>query len=229
MPYYPSSQVKTNLYTNGDEFTDSRGAPYVGYYFINSKGETYTGKTPQDTQVRRLYAAPNSDNENPVYIADKFKVSTPDGNYSFYNIDYPYYDAIGRDWKQSTKAPLKPIQEINIPTENDYNIGEFQRYFLRKNNEIQFIEVNFKQYQLFLDQNQKVQWQTYTPIQISWVIVGDLENVYNTNKNIVKLYETRNRMVGFVSYFNNRFAKFCRKETEEERSTSTPTSIIGGY
>ena len=47
MPYYPSSQVKTNLYTNGDEFTTSDGAPYVGYYFTNSQGLSYTGKTPQ--------------------------------------------------------------------------------------------------------------------------------------------------------------------------------------
>ena len=64
MPYYPSSQVKTNLYTNGDEFT-LNGVSYVGRYFINSKGEFYSGATPQSPTVRQIFPTNNDNNENP--------------------------------------------------------------------------------------------------------------------------------------------------------------------
>ena len=86
MPYYPSSQVKTNLYTNGDKFTTSDGALYVGYYFTNSQGLSQTGKTPQAPITDRLYLNNAAPNENPVFIARKQIQSTPNGNYSFYNM-----------------------------------------------------------------------------------------------------------------------------------------------
>lgn len=47
--YYPKSQIKTNLYTNGDEFVFlSNQQPYTGYYFKTSTGQYFTGKTPDD-------------------------------------------------------------------------------------------------------------------------------------------------------------------------------------
>tara|TARA_R110002012_G_scaffold70132_2_gene180912 strand:- start:1564 stop:2253 length:690 start_codon:yes stop_codon:yes gene_type:complete len=229
MPYYPSSQVKTNLYTNGDEFTTSDGAPYVGYYFTNSQGLSYTGKTPQAPITDRLYLNNSSPNENPVFIAKKQQQASPDGNYSFFNIDYPYYAAQRRSYNQAENAPLKPIQEICIPTPNDYEIGEFQRYFVKKNNETQYIEVQYSQYDLFATQNAKVQWQLYTPITITWVLEGKLEDVYNINKNIVRLSEKRNKCYGFVSYFNNRFTKFHKEETPSANIEAASQRISGNY
>tara|TARA_R100000541_G_scaffold49590_1_gene56724 strand:+ start:1490 stop:2236 length:747 start_codon:yes stop_codon:yes gene_type:complete len=212
MPYYPSSQVKTNLYTNGSELT-LNGANYAGYYFINSKGEYYSGQTPQDSPIRKLEKLTSDNQEDPVYLASLDDKPASDSISSFYNIDYPYYAATGRDYNSVDKAPLKPIQEVCVPTEDDYNIGEFQRYFLKKNNETQYIEVKAKQQQLYSDRSSKVQWQLYTPITITWVLEGKLEDVYNINKNIVKLSETRNKCYGFVSYFNKRFTKFHKEET----------------
>jgi hypothetical protein len=47
--YYPKSQIKTNLYTNGGEFSNSiTNQPYQGYYYETSNGQLYTGKNPQD-------------------------------------------------------------------------------------------------------------------------------------------------------------------------------------
>ena len=50
--YYPKSQIKTNLYTNGDEFirSDNR-QPYTGYYYSTSKGESYSGKNPNTPET----------------------------------------------------------------------------------------------------------------------------------------------------------------------------------
>ena len=47
--YYPKSQIKTNLYTNGKELTLSTdGTFYKGPYYELSTGKKYTGKTPED-------------------------------------------------------------------------------------------------------------------------------------------------------------------------------------
>ena len=43
--YYPKSQVKTGLYTNGNEYAlITTQKEYVGYYFETSSGKKYTGK-----------------------------------------------------------------------------------------------------------------------------------------------------------------------------------------
>ena len=47
--YYPKSQIKSNLYTNGEEYINSiTNITYRGYYYELSNGKSYTGKTPED-------------------------------------------------------------------------------------------------------------------------------------------------------------------------------------
>ena len=64
MSYYPLSQIKTNLYTNGQEFTFTPYTPsnsYVGSYWSTSDGKFFTGKTPQDTPNNEIFKIPNGD------------------------------------------------------------------------------------------------------------------------------------------------------------------------
>ena len=236
MPYYPSSQVKTNLYTNGSELT-LNGSPYIGFYFKNSKGEHYSGKTPQSPTVSFLEVLQGVNDESPIKVAElEYSIPEPNAISAFYVIDYPYYASTGKNFNVVSKGTLPPIQELNIPTEGDYTIGEFTRYFLKKTNEIQFIEVNKKQQDLFVSRNSTVQWELFTPISITWILEGDIKTVFNTNKNIVQLSETVNNCYGFVNYFNNRFTKFYKpglnediKDTDIKRKINTSTKISGGY
>jgi histidinol-phosphate aminotransferase len=47
--YYPKSQIKTNLITNGKELVYlSDNQPYSGSYWKTSDGKYYTGKNPND-------------------------------------------------------------------------------------------------------------------------------------------------------------------------------------
>ena len=61
MAYYPKSQVKTNLYTNGGEYTTTSNQfstvaeSYIGYYYKTSTGQLYTGKNPQEKPSLLLY------------------------------------------------------------------------------------------------------------------------------------------------------------------------------
>ena len=45
--YYPKSQTKNNLYTNGGEFALSKdNSEYTGDYYETSDGRKFTGKNP---------------------------------------------------------------------------------------------------------------------------------------------------------------------------------------
>ena len=47
MPYYPLSQVKTNLYTSGGEFVRKiDNINYIGFYYQTSAGKYFSGKDP---------------------------------------------------------------------------------------------------------------------------------------------------------------------------------------
>ena len=62
MAYYPKSQIKENQYTNGGEFIIvSTQENYMGYYWLTSKGEYFTGKTPEElpTYSTRVEAKTN--------------------------------------------------------------------------------------------------------------------------------------------------------------------------
>ena len=53
--YYPKSQIKTNLYTNGDEFNIiGSNTSYIGEYYSTSTGKFYTGKNPNSGQNQEL-------------------------------------------------------------------------------------------------------------------------------------------------------------------------------
>ena len=53
--YYPKSQIKSNLYTTGDEYIiQSSQSPYVGYYYAISTGQYFTGRTPDDRPNQEL-------------------------------------------------------------------------------------------------------------------------------------------------------------------------------
>ena len=75
MPYYPLSQIKTNLYTNGNEYVlnpNDISTMYSGYYWKTSDGKIYTGKTPQDVNIQQLYPISSIDFTQYPDIATNF-------------------------------------------------------------------------------------------------------------------------------------------------------------
>ena len=191
--YYPKSQISTPLYTNGDKFTLNE-RDYIGNYWVDSKGNNYSGKSPQNPPNNLLTLktpSTNLDVESPL---------------SFFKSNPEYYNS--KNEKFSLIAPLPPISSVIIPTKDNYQTGEFQRYFVRKRNEFKYIEVSSNTYQKYVNQDQGVQWQLYAPIQISWILTGKREKVYNTNKNIVLLYQQQNNIFGFFESFRGKFTKY---------------------
>ena len=208
--YFPKSQITTNLSTNGSEFqvvgTDEY---YIGSYFKTSDGRFYTGKTPQDGNNKLLVQNPINDPNYPALLVDS------DTNYFTNSLPPSYLNA------SKSELILSPPPQGNIvfPTEEDYETGEYQRYFLKHNINNIYLEVNQATYNNFFNLNPSVQYQLYTAIQISWILVGKPIEVYEINRNIALLYEKENNIMGFSNFFKGRYLKYYRPLKNEYYST----------
>jgi hypothetical protein len=193
--YYPKSQIKTNLYTNGSELTfASNGNPYVGYYWTTVDGKYYTGKTPQDTPVQEL-VLPKKDNSfsSKQNISEIVSVS----NYTLL--------------KPTTKNTLNiPIFYQPQPTTQDYQTGEFQRYFVKKTNELIYIEVSQDTYNAINTKNSDWIWYDYLAFNLPWSISGDKLQVAKTNNNIVDLTMMNLSLTKFNLYLRDDYTKFYK-------------------
>jgi hypothetical protein len=197
--YYPKSQIKTNLYTNGNELsTSTDNKSYSGYYYEISTGGKYTGKSPQDGPNILLMPI-----ENPINPSEPLKQSDINfgDNIILYSSDPLYLQS------QYTKRSI-PLFNPTIPTTENQQQGQFNRYFCKKTNENRYLEIDFNTYNQLQSQDPKIAWDLYLPVQIIWLIQGNREQVYNSNKGSVQSIEQNLSWYGFTQYFKNDFSKY---------------------
>ena len=114
-------------------------SPYSGYYWKTSSGKYYTGKTPQDTPIEELIPIQNlsspelTEIETNLYVEYTKSVST-----QYYN----YLKKINPN-----ELIQVPTYYITFPAQQDYQIGEFVRYFCKKTNEIIYLEISKNTYE----------------------------------------------------------------------------------
>jgi hypothetical protein len=201
--YYPKSQITTNLYTNGDKLMyKSNSIPYMGYYWITSTGKVYTGKTPDDTPTEELIELniPRA-SQNPIN-----QEATFNNVESNVNLSLRVYSSL----IPSPSRLFLPTYFQPQPTPQDYQTGEFRRYFVKKTNELIYIEVSENTYNNILNQNSQWSWQDYLPFNIPWSISGNKLTVAKTNKNIVDLIMLRLSLYKFNDYLRNDYTKFYK-------------------
>lgn len=197
--YYPLSQIKSNLYTKGNEYViSSTGIPYKGYYHTTSNNESFSGKTPTDYPVSLL---------NPVEIQsenDEFEEDIVNNKQSYWTIGNPNYR-----YSQNNN-PIPPSSIFPKTTPKDYELGEFERYFLSKSNEIKFLEIDKFTYDQYLNQNPNVFYQLYQPIKLSWELTGIEDEVYKVNYRTVERVQNNFKLRGFIEYFRGKFDRFYK-------------------
>jgi hypothetical protein len=211
MPYYPKSQIKTNLYTSGGEY--SLAPPnsyfqesYIGYYYKLSNGRTYTGKNPTDGTRQFLYAI-NPNYPNNLALSSKNLI---DPNPSLIELDLTnqaqqYNTLLGN---KTPNNRLIPVYNLTTPTQKDYELGVFTRYFCKKNNEPKYLEIDKKTFDLLSSKSKNIAWDLYTPISTLWYITGDKIEVAKTNKGLINLIETQQKWYGFLQYFKDQYSKY---------------------
>ena len=209
--YYPQSQIKTNLYTNGGEFVvKSTDQNYVGSYWKTSSGQFFSKKNPQDIPYEELIESINQPPppENQISISILGVTNTGSlENSTTYNLDYNSvreYDLLrGIDVYQPQIRKI-PSYYHPQPTLNDYELGAFTRYFCKRTNQDIYIEINEETFNGLLTSNPEYLFSLYTPFQITWTLTGTSpEEVSKINLSVVSLIERESKFRGLVRYFKN--------------------------
>ena len=162
-------------------------------------GKKFTGKTPNDLPVNLLLPI-EEENDN-----DEFNNNQIKDKQSYWIIGNPNYE-FGQNLN-----PTLPTSYYPKITPEQYKLGEFERYFLSKNNEIKFKEVNLFTYNQYSTKDPSVSFQLFTPVKLSWELTGNREKTYIINYNTVKRISLNLKLRGFVEYFQGRFTQFYKE------------------
>ena len=225
--YYPKSQIVENLYTNGDEYMISfTSKPYKGYYYQVSNNQRFTGKNPNDKPNNVLV---------PIRDDVDYGNDLEETQNTYWAPSYKFLQK--QQGIKIGRAPQSPKQIIPQPTSQDYNNGFFNRYFLYNFTQRTTKETNQQTYQQFNDKDPSVQFGKYTPVQITWALVGKEKDVSKSNYNTIRLTEQNQQIYGFSNYFNKKYTQYYNysknenlySDGKELRYTKTKKPYIGYY
>ena len=109
--------------------------------------------------------------------------------------------------------PIKSLLDVNLisppyiqePTAAHTIL--VQRYSSKQVNDYSFVEINDKTYKNLLQKNSEYLWELYYVTELPWQISGDVDKVYNTNKNIIELQEKK-KFKGLSNFLNQNYLKF---------------------
>ena len=210
--YYPPSQIQTNLYTGGGEYViASSGENYIGNYYSLFIGTFFTGKNPNDKPNFQIIAV-NTPTNNEKLDPELGNPGAESSETSIYLLPKVYKNR--SKLVLGSKPPSPPKEIIVRPTKKQYEIGEYERYFLSKNNEIKYIEIDQTQYRQYIEKQSNVSFQLYNPFKFSWAISGNRSMIFNENKATITLLESKG-LRGFTSYFNKRFDQYFKYTSGE--------------
>jgi hypothetical protein len=207
MAYYPKSQVKTNLYTNGDEYTTSPSTSspsisgYTGYYFKTSTGKLFTGKNPSDIPNKQLYSLSTP----PV---TDYNDATPPSNVISYNqsaFDSTYSNTNGTNASQTR---IIPQFSLTLPSPEDKKRGFLIRYFCKKNNELIYFETSQADHDRIKSQDPTTAYDLYSVASLKWYITGDPSQVTSQNITQINQAASSNGWLGFIQYFKGDFNRY---------------------
>jgi len=204
--YYPKSQITPNLYTNGGEFiyTDTQ-EEYLGFYFKISTGRYYTGKNQDDRPNRELSILISSQTI-PTPTTNNFipSFSSTTNIYEQINEEYLNIKLI------SPISILIPVYNPVLPTNQDYQNGEFRRLFCKKTNEIQYTEINAVVYNQLIAKGSKILWELYEPFNITWQLTGTAGNVARINYRTVESISKKRKLPKLGEYLKSDYIKYYK-------------------
>lgn len=203
--YYPSTRVRTNLYTRGNEFKLSNGSSYSGRYYVTYDGKAFAGANPivgtnellipaqQDNRAINSVAIRNSPSLTQVPQVNTAASTTELGEFT------PYYP---------------------IPLDSDYARGYFTRYFAKQLTGQNFIlEISESDWANINNGLTQQDFVAYEVTSILWQLTGPLNNkrisqyqiqggVFDTNKRVT---EAKNKtFTGLVEFIGGDYTKFAR-------------------
>jgi len=212
MPYVPKNRIQTNLYTAGGELRIKGNiSSYIGYYYKIYTGKFFTGKNPSNPPNFELEPIPGDSPQNgPInfYAGGLTSDFSPSINQKTIDDEtaniYNFLKPLGKDY-----IPI-PQLFYTEPTQSDYQLGEFQRYFCKKRNEFIYLEISKSDYSKLVKQDSAIDFINWAPFSIPWTLTGGESQVYNTNKNIVLLEEKNKKFYGFRKYLREDYLRYYK-------------------
>jgi len=200
--YYPKSQIKTNLYTNGNEYVFiDNGDIYQGFYYKTSTGEYFTGRTPDDRPNIQIIPLIQPTERTVNNVSFRYKVDQTSDLALTYE---------GGSQADSTSIQIVPSYIAPTPTQQDYQIGEFRRYFCKKGNEILYLEIDKTTYDKLIVKDIQYLYSLYEPFNLPWKLTGTQEEVEKVNRNIVELTSKRLQLPQFGRYLKDDYLKYYK-------------------
>ena len=188
--YYPKSHITPNLYSNGELSLIGSKTPYYGYYFSTIDNKAFTGRYVGDGDNLELTIFTNESGET--------EIETVFTDTRFEGIDNYTFSKLNNITPNNKLIP-SPTPFYPVPTEQDYQLGEFTRYFSKKSNE-----------NIYYETNNIYSTPYYIGFSLPWSISGDKDKVYQTNKNLVGLREQQLSISGFGEYLKFNYLKFYK-------------------
>ena len=215
--YIPANRIKPNLYTRGNEYVrKSNRKNYIGFYYSLWNGRFFTGKTQNDKPNEELIevSAAMADvwarrDEGQIfqeYAYNYDKEVVPGQSQNMIDIDI-YNFASDTD---ISVTKLIPQQSYPLPTEDDYLLGVFTRYFAVKANELQYLELDHLTYQKLNKKSINWMWEMYPIFSIQWTLIGDQTEVARANRNQILIAEQSNKRLGLNSFLRKDYLKFYK-------------------
>lgn len=165
--YYSPSEQKLNLYTTGSQWMYKDGTEYKGAYHTYSTGEVYTMAKYIGGKSEPLVKFEKTDNTNYVY----------------------------KQLKPNIKVKFKTPIPYNVTIKNE-NIqsGILIRYFLKKVNSENIIEISSKQYDEW--KTNDIDKNLHQTVRIFWKITGNkYDTVINGTKQLGVISKNRNQII----------------------------------
>lgn len=113
-----------------------------------------------------------------------------------------------------SSTPLIPYNPL-LPTEQDYQVGEFTRYFNIKRNQAIFTEISKDTYTKFKQQDPQISWRLYRVFSLPWRLTGDINQVAQTNKNITELTELGEKVFGLSLYLKENWIQYYKNLSQK--------------
>lgn len=216
--YIPKNRIITNQYSNNNKLVYKNNKNvYKGFYYKTYDGKYYTGKNPNDLPNDELLFIEDTDSgftptlpQSQIAYTDAPTV-LEDVNDPMYSEELVIEYSITKNIDLS-KTTLKslPFQSFPQPTDENYKVGSFLRYFCVKHNENVYIELNKDTYDALNKKDKNWVWELYRPFNLIWTLTGDKKEVEMTNYKIVLLQEQRMKRVGLKEFLKGNYTKFYK-------------------
>jgi hypothetical protein len=211
MSYTPKSKYKI-LQSSGNEYINTlTGTYYIGPYILTSEG---------------AFIGNNITKKGPLLTKIPSSLTSKDDNIYFYQ-NTKFYNEANENKTYNQLAGVKNIISTkNQPTDKDYQIGHYKRYFCKRNNTNNvFYEIDKKTYKALISKKSTHDWHLYTAGSIKWAVDGD---IVKTNSNILKRKEREFPNISSFFIKLNEFQK-VRKTLGGELQYLDGRNYVGYY